>query len=113
MLALFHEVRIVNEVLIEMYLLESLLVHEVISVLILVKELVRPSLDIDGLDLRSCGKRVLEDTSVLKVTELGLHESRTFARFYMLEPHNGAWLAVIIDVQSVFEISCCCHKYVF
>jgi hypothetical protein len=29
----------------------------------------------------------------------------------MLEPHDGAGLSVEIQVETVLEISCCCHKY--
>ena len=93
-----------------MDLLVSLLMHEVESVLILVKELVRSSLHVDGLDLCTCCESVLEDTSVLEVSEFCLYECRTLAWLYMLEPYDLAWLSVVVKVKSVLEISCCCHK---
>ena len=68
------------------------------------------SLHVDCVDLCTCCESVLEDTSVLEVSEFCLDECWTFARLYMLEPYDLAWLAVEVKVKSVFEISCCCHN---
>ena len=68
-----------------MDLLESLLVHEVESVLIRVEELVWTPLDIDDVNLRTCGEGVFEDSAVLKVAEFGLDECRSLAWLLMLE----------------------------
>lgn len=94
MLSLFHKVGIVNDVLREMDLLISLLMHEVESVLVTIKELVRTSLDADSVDLGTCSKRILENTAVFQITEFGFNESRAFSRFNMLEIHEHARLAV-------------------
>ena len=110
MLSFFHEVCVLYDILRKVDLLESLLVHEVESVLILIKELVRTSLDIDSIDFCTGGESILKDTSVLEVAKFSLYECWTFSRLYMLEINKHAWFAVEIKVHSVFEISCCCHK---
>jgi hypothetical protein len=65
--------------------------------------------DIDGLDLGTGGEGILEDAAVLQVAELGLYESGTFTRLDMLEPYDGARLAVEIQIEPVLEICSCCH----
>ena len=87
-LAFLHEVRVLDHILRELDLLEGLLVHEVEAILLSIEELVRTSLDVDGLDLCTCGESVLEYTSVLEVAKFGLHESRTLARLHVLEPYD-------------------------
>ena len=83
--------------------------HEVESVLIFIKELVRTSLHIDGLYFCTCCESVFEDTSVLEVAEFGFYECWTFTRLHVLEVNQHTRFAVEIKVHSVFEISCCCH----
>ena len=109
MLSFFHKVCVLHNILRKVNLLECLLVHEVVSILITIKELVRTSFDIDSINLRTCGESILEDSSVLKVTEFSLYECWTFSRLYVLEIYEHAWFTVEIQVHSVFEISCCCH----
>ena len=110
MLAFLHEVGILHDILREKDLLVGLLVHEIEAVLLSIEELVWTTFHIDGLDLGAGGESVLENTSVLKVAELGLHESRTLARLDVLEPHDLARLVVELEIKAVFKISCCCHK---
>ena len=109
MLTLLHEVGVVDDIVRKMDLLVGLLVHEVETILIGVKELVRTPLDIDDIDLGTCCEGVLKDTTVLEVAELCLDESRALAWFDMLEIDHLTWLAVEADVESVLEICCCCH----
>ena len=67
-------------------------------------------LHVDGVDLSTCCECVLEDTSVLEVSEFCLYESWTLTWLYMLEPYDLAWLSVVVEIKSVLKISCCCHK---
>ena len=108
-LAFLHQVGVLDEVLREGNLLVVVLVHEVETFLIGIEELVATMLDVDGLDLGTGGEGILEDAAVLQVAELGLDESGTLARLDMLEPYDGARLTVEIQIESVLEISCCCH----
>ena len=84
--------------------------HEVVAVFVLVKILVRPPLDIYHIDFRTGRESVLEYAAVFKIAELGFHECRALARFYMLEPYDRTWFSVVIKIKSVFKISCSCHK---
>ena len=83
-----EKVCIVNHILRKGNLLVGLLVHKVETVLFSIEELVRTSLNVDGLNLCTCGESVLEYTSVLEVAKFGLHESRTLARLHVLEPYD-------------------------
>ena len=109
MLTLFHEVGILDDVVGKVDLLVSLLVHEVESVLIGIEELVGAPLDCDDVDLHAGGESVLEDPSVLEVTELCLDESGALTGLDMLEIDYLARLAVVVDEQSVLKICSCCH----
>ena len=93
--------------------LVGFLMHEIETVLLGIEELVGTALDLDGLDLGTCGEGILQDAAVLQVAEFGLYESGTLARFYVLEIHYHTGLVVILDVKAVLEICSCCHKYVF
>ena len=109
-LAFLHQVGVLNYVVRQVDLLVGLLVHEVESVLVRVKELVRTSLDVDDIDLHTCREGVLKDPSVLKVTKLCLYECRTLSWLNVLEIDYLARLAVVADIKAVLKICCCCHK---
>ena len=113
MLALFHKVGILDYVVRKMDLLICLFVHEVESVLVAIKELVGTTFDVDGLDLCTGGESVFENAAVFEVTEFGLDESGALAGFDMLEPYDHTRLTVEIEVEAVFEISCCCHINIY
>ena len=108
-LAFLHEVGILNYIVREVDLLVGLFVHEVESVLIAIEELIGTTLNVDGLDLCTGGESIFEDAAVLEVTEFGLDESGALAGFDMLEPYDHARLTIVIQIEAVFEISCCCH----
>ncbi len=93
-----------------MDLLVGLFVHEVETVLIGIEELVAAVLDGNGVDFGAGGESVFEDTAVLQVAEFRFHESGTLARLHVLEPYDGARFAVEIQIKTVLEICCCCHK---
>ena len=109
MLAFLHKVGILHNIVREMNLLVSLFVHEVESVLIAIKELVGAALHVDGLDLCTGGESIFKDAAVFEITEFGLDESGALAGFDMLEPYDHARLTIVIQIEAVFEISCCCH----
>ena len=113
MLALLHEVSVLDHVLGQKNLLEGLLVHEVVAVLLGVEELVGAALHVDGLDLRTGGEGVVQNSAVLKIAELGLHEGGTLSRLHVLEPYYLTGLVVELEIKTIFEICCCCHKYLF
>ena len=110
MLAFLHKVGIFNDILWQEDLLVCFLVHKVESVLLGIEELVRAALNVDGFDFRTGGEGVFKNASVLQVAEFGLYESRSLARFYVLEPHDHTRLVIVLEIESVFKISCCCHK---
>ncbi len=88
----------------------SLLVHEVEGFAIVIEELVGAALYSDGINLCTGGEGVLQNTAVLQVAELGLYESGALAGLYVLEINYNAGLAIEVNVESVLEISSCCHK---
>jgi hypothetical protein len=108
-LAFLHEIGVLHNIVREVDLLVGLFVHEVETVLVAIKELVGTPFDIDSLNLCTCGEGVFEDAAVLEVTEFGLDESRALAGFDVLEPYDHTRFTVEIQVEAVFEISCCCH----
>lgn len=109
-LSLFHEVRVLDNIVRQVDLLVGLFVHEVESVLVGVEELVRTSLDVDDVDLHTCGEGVLKDPSVFKVAKLRLYECRAFSWLDVLEIDYLARFAVVADIKAVLKICCCCHN---
>jgi hypothetical protein len=108
-LAFLHKIGVLHHIVREVDLLVGLFVHEVETVLVPIKELIGTPFDVDGLDLCTCSEGVFEDAAVFEVTEFGLDESRALAGFDVLEPYDHTRFTVEIQVEAVFEISCCCH----
>ena len=67
MLSFLHEVGILHGILGKGNLLVGFFVHEVESVFVAIKELVRTTLHIDGLDFCTRGEGVFEDAAILEV----------------------------------------------
>lgn len=78
MLALFHEVGILHDVVREHDLLVGLLVHEDEVLTVIIQELIGAAFDGDEVDLGAGGESVLEDAAVLQVAEFRLDESGAF-----------------------------------
>ena len=109
-LAFFHQVGVLDDVLLQLDLVEGFVVHEVEPVLFGIDELILAVLNRDDIDLFTGVPGLLQNTAVLEVAEFGFDESGAFARFHVLEPYDRAGFSFEIEVESVLEISCCCHK---
>ena len=114
-LAISHEVIVLDELLLDVDLLESLSVHEVCTEVILVSELVRTTLNAYLLDLDTYRREgILENATVLQVLELRTNKCRTLAWLAVLEIDNNKSLAIHLDTHTDFDISCCnCHSCIF
>ena len=111
-LAVLQELGGVDNLLGNINLLVGLGVHEHMHVALLVEVGVGTTLHAHYVNLGTRGESVFQHAASLHVTHLGANESGTLARFHMEKLHDGVDVVVKIDAQSVFDISCCCHKII-
>jgi hypothetical protein len=81
-----------------------------ITGIVLVKELVRPSLNPGNRNLDPGGKGIFDDLAGGQAFELGADKSRTFAGFYMLELNDGVKTIVVFNAKTISEICGSSHK---
>ena len=108
-LPLAHQVRVLDQVAVDVYLLERLGMHEIAAQIVLVEILVGTALDADRLDPLAGRKGLVQNTAVLEVLQFGADESRTLAGLHVQELDDRKRLAVQLDAHPVLDISCGCH----
>ncbi|MPN63058.1 hypothetical protein SDC9_210812 [bioreactor metagenome] len=87
-MSLFHQVGIIYHVGIYAYLFESFVVHEVVTHVVFIKELVGPSFDTDDFDFFAGIECVFQDPSIFQVSHFYFYKCSAFTWFNMLEPYD-------------------------
>lgn len=114
-LAVGHEVVVVDEVLVDVYLLECFGMHEVSAEVVLISELVGASFNAHLFDFlahrREC---IFDDATVFEVFEFGTDESGSFSGFAVLEIDYQISFAIHFDAHADFDVrSIYCHNCLY
>ena len=75
--------------------------------------MVGTTLDAHFINLYARVPSLVKDAAGLDILELGAHESRTLAGFYMKKLYDEEVVAVDVEAHSVFKICSCCHKVIY
>ena len=107
--AFFEQIRIIQHITTNVYLIEILYIHEYQLVSFWIEVLERTGLYTYIVYLVPCRKSIVNSLSCGYTLELGSHKSRPFAWLHMKKFNNLVNVMIKTDTQSFLNISCTCH----
>jgi hypothetical protein len=109
-LSFLEQVGRIDHFLIDKCLFESIGIHKIIGITIVIQILMWPSFDPDYINLDTGNESIFKYAAITEVFYLGPDKGSSFTGFYVLKFYDRPKVIVKFNAQSIPEIRGCWHN---